>query len=236
MLFLSAPGSAGRGPPAWDGFHAAAAGVLSREADCRYMLNLPYWNGVPRGRSREKGRRWEGMPRCFFPPRRSRRSSLWSPAALSRSDTQAPPWPKHAAGTQLRLKVGHALSSPDSAWQTKALKALNETGRLIALPTGKPAQVQVHAGHGSCPHGRPFSRGGRKHHVGNRREKSFAWVFQFSLGKSVTLFPSSCAAGCGRVPAAILTARSGKISSRCWSRSVMLCTLFPDTTGSRPRP
>jgi hypothetical protein len=40
--------------------------------------------------------------------------------------------------------VGHALSSPDSAWQTKAAKAANKTDLLSALPTGKPALLQEH--------------------------------------------------------------------------------------------
>jgi thiol-disulfide isomerase/thioredoxin len=35
------------------------------------------------------------------------------------------------------------LFSPDSAWQTKAAKALNKTDRLIALPKEQPALVQA---------------------------------------------------------------------------------------------
>jgi hypothetical protein len=45
-----------------------------------------------------------------------------------------------------RQQVGHAFSSADSRWQTKALKAINETDLLIALLSVFPVRGSVTTG------------------------------------------------------------------------------------------
>jgi hypothetical protein len=75
--------------------------------------------------------------------RRSRRSSSWSLAALSTYDNLSHLLPRHVNKSQRFRGVRCPVSCAGNAWQTKAIKAINQTDLLIALvvPWGTGAEV-----------------------------------------------------------------------------------------------